>query len=338
MTIDGTTIPAGEKRRIEFPLYETVTGTRSTPVTVINGASDGPTFLVLAGCHPGEYNGIVSSIRLAADTEPDELSGQLIVVHAQNLPGLDARTGHNSPIDGVNMGRSFPVPGDVAEGTGNVSHQADAPTNQAARRIFDTFARSADAIVDLHGGEFFETLPPNIEYLLTGNSKTDDATREFARSFGIELLWEVPTGSIPEMPAYPGRGSIALEAGFLGIPGVFFEVGGEGKIDWSLVDLTLNGLRSSMTTIGMMAGLPEPVDHRLLIGGHVLFADRGGFAKYDVCAGQQVASGELLGSIFNFSGETIQTLHAQTDSVMMNVGTKGAVNPGDMMFVMGNIQ
>ncbi len=337
MTIEGTTIAAGEKRRLSFPLYETVTGVRSTPVTIARGATDGPCLLVLAGCHPGEYSGMVSAIRFAKELDPALIAGTVVIVHAQNLPGLDARSGHLSPIDGVNMGRAFPVPGERAEGTGNVSHQADSPTHRAARAIFESFVRECDAVVDLHGGEFFETLPPNIEYLLTGNDELDNRTREFARSFGIEWLWEVPTGSIPEMPTYPGRGSVALEAGFLGKPGVFFEVGGEGKIDWSLVDLTVRGLHSCMRFMGMAEGEPLPVEHRLLIGGHVYFAGRGGFCRYEVEAGQEVSAGERLGYIFGFDGETIEEFHAPVDVVMTNVGTKGAVNPGDMLFVMGNV-
>lgn len=337
MTIGDTTVAAGEKRRLSFELYETITGVRSTPVTVARGPSDGPTLVVLAGCHPGEYNGIVSAIRFAAALDPAEISGTVVVVHAQNLPGLDARVGHNSPIDGVNMGRAFPVPGVAAEGTGNVSHQADSPTHRAARRIFDTFVRGADAVVDLHGGEFFETLPPNIEYLPTGDDKVDAATREFARSFGIELLWEVPAGSIPEMPTYPGRGSVAMEAGYLGIPGVFFEVGNEGKIEPDLVDLTVAGLQRCMRVLGMSPGRIDSVPHRTLVGGHVLFAGRGGFCLYEVEAGQEVRRGERLGTILDFTGETIEEFHAPAHSILTNVGTKGAVNPGDMLFVMGNV-
>ena len=337
MIIDNQTVAAGEKRRLSFALYETVTGVRSTPVTVCRGHADGPTMLVLAGCHPGEYNGIVAAIRFANRLDPATVRGAVIIVHAQNLSGLDARSGHLSTIDGVNMGRAFPVPGAAAEGAGNVSHLADSPTHRAARRIFETFVPLCDYVVDLHGGEYFETLPPNVEYLLTGNDAVDDATRAFAASFGIELLWEVPNGSIPEMPTYPGRGSIALEAGYLGKPGVFFEVGGEGKIEWNFVDLTVAGLERSARVVGILDGEVEPVACRTLVGGHVLFAGRGGFCDYQVEPGQEVAEGERLGVIFDFTGETVEEFTAPSRAVLTNVGTKGAVNPGDMLFVMGNV-
>ena len=66
--------------------------------------------------------------------------------------------------------------------------------------------KKSDYLVDMHGGELNEWLVPNIEILMCGDDETDEKTRNFARAFGFDLVWELSVGSIPEMPNYPGVG------------------------------------------------------------------------------------------------------------------------------------
>lgn len=326
----------GTKVHLDLPVAETAAGPVTVPMTVVCGTGEGPTLAVTAACHPGEYNGVLASVLLAKETEPADLAGTLAVVHAQNIFGLALKAGHKSPVDGVNFGHAFPVPGQVVEDPGAVSHQSRSVSHRIAETIFHQVVLASDAVIDLHGGEFFETLPPNIEYLPIGRPDIDERTRAFARTFGIPVLWEVPAGTIPEMPAYPGRGSAVLEAAHYGIPGVFFEVGGEGKVEEDLVRLTVDGMKSAMRGMGMLSGHPIAVRHRVLVGGHVLFAARGGISRPAVVAGQEVAAGEYLGHIMDLRGAVVEEFHAPQAAVLTNVVVRGAANPGDMLYVLGN--
>ncbi len=337
--LDGVAVEPGTRRSWQLPAGETVTGPIGVPVTVLAGASPGPTLAVTAACHPGEYNGVMASIELARRVNPEQLKGNVLIVHVQNVPGVQAKATHVSPIDGVNMGGAFPVPGNVIELTGAVSHQTKSPTHQIAQRIFEEVILRADAYVDLHGGEAFESLPPTIGYFPTGNHELDEKTRELASVFGFRLLWEVPQGTIPEMPTYPGRGSAVMEAGMQGIPSVLCEVGGEGKLEEDLVELTVNGLLRVLAYLGMTDEEPEQeaAEFVTLVGGHVLFAGRAGLFLSAVRAGEEVRQGQRLGRIINLAGDEVEQFYAPQDAVLTNVVTRGIANPGDMLFVMGNV-
>jgi uncharacterized protein len=338
MTIDGVTVDPGTRQSWELPVAETVTGAIRAPITVVAGASAGPTLAVTAACHPGEYNGILASIELARRVSPEALRGTIVIAHVQNVPGVQAKIGHISPIDGVNMGAAYPIPGETIELAGNVSHQTKSPTHQVAEKLFDEVILRADAYVDLHGGEFFESLPPNIEYAVTGNEDVDTRIRQLARAFGFPLLWEVPSGSIPEMPGYPNRGAAVVEAAMRGIPSVMCEVGGEGKLEEELVELTIEGLLRALAFLGMIDGQGGGAESPLsLVGGHVLFASRAGFFLSRVRPGEEVREGQVLGRLVDLSGEEVEQFRAPENAVLTNVVTRGIANPGDMLFVMGNL-
>jgi predicted deacylase len=197
----------------------------------------------------------------------------------------------------------------------------------------------ADAYIDLHGGEFFEVVPPNIEYFITDDPEVNERIRAFARAFGFPVLWEVPDGSIPEMPAYPGRGSCVLEAGNKGIPAVLCEIGGEGRVEEHLVEQTVSGVLRGLAHLGMIddapaGGVSEPTT---LVGGHVLFSQRAGIVLSSVAAADQVEEGQLLGRIMDLTGEYVEEFRAPEDGILLNVVTRGIANPGDMLYVLGNL-
>lgn len=336
MEIGGIRLERGEKRAWQMPVGETALKTVAVPCTAIRGVNDGPTLVLTAGCHPMELNGILSTVRLAGRIDPQQLSGTVVMVHVQNVFGFELKRGHVSPLDGINMARAFPVEGRTVEEIGSVSHQAKSLTYMAAETIFNRIVRHADLLVDLHGGELHEWLAANIEILPIGREDIDRRTRELARAFGFDILWEVPYGTIPQMPTYPGRGSVVREAAELGIPGVFCEVGSEGRLEEPLVELTINGLLNVMRTYRMLPGEPIRKEPEVYSGGNVLFASRAGlFLNYSKPA-DRLTKGQLLGRVVNLQGETIEEFHAPGAGVMTNTITLGVVNPGDMLYVIGD--
>lgn len=68
MTICGLEIKRGTKLRTMLPVPDTMT---KIPLTVINGVEEGPTLLITAGIHGGEYPGIAAAIELGRDIEPE---------------------------------------------------------------------------------------------------------------------------------------------------------------------------------------------------------------------------------------------------------------------------
>lgn len=308
------------------------------PVTVINGVEEGPTVVITAGVHPNELIGQATTVRLAKELEPEDIAGTLIFVHIENPMGLQFKYANRSPLDNVNMNSVFPTGMETGEDMGKDSlHLGISPTKQAAERIFHTFISLADWHVDMHGGELFEDLDFNIEILPIG-TEVDEKTRMLARMFKSEKIWEVPQGTIPQMPNYPGRGSAVAEANHRGIPSVFFEIGGEGRLDKDLVDQSCDALRNMMMCVGMLKGNPVYVEPVVYSGGNVLFAQQGGLHYINIKSGDLVYEGQELGYTVNWEGEVISRDICPCDGLMTNMVVHGGVEPGDMLYVIANKQ
>lgn len=77
LSVCALTICRGSKLRTMLP----VPGTEiEIPLTIINGAFDGPTLLVTAGIHGGEYPGIAAAMELGRSLDPQEIHGSLIML------------------------------------------------------------------------------------------------------------------------------------------------------------------------------------------------------------------------------------------------------------------
>lgn len=336
MIIDNREIPSGSKVKWNFLAAQMTVNKIEVPVTVINGVKSGPTVVITAGVHPNELIGQAATVQLSNEISPEEVSGTLILVHMQNPMGLQFKYANRSPLDNVNMNSVYPTGLEQGEDMGRDSlHLGISPTKQAAERIFNNFIRLADWHVDMHGGELLEDLDFNIEILPIGEA-VDEKTRALARMFKSEKIWEVPQGTIPQMPTYPGRGSAVAEANHLGIPSCFFEIGGEGRLDQKLVDQAKDALRNMMMCVGMLDGEPVQVEPTVYSGGNVLFAQYGGLHFINVKSGDLVYKGQELGYTMDWDGKIIHRDICPCNGLMTNMVVHGGVEPGDMLFVIAN--
>lgn len=336
MIIDNREIKKGEKIKWNFLAAQMTVNRIEIPVTVINGVKDGPTVVITAGVHPNELIGQAATVLLAKELSPEEVAGTLIFVHIENPMGLQFKYANRSPLDNVNMNSVFPTGEEKGEDMGKDSlHLGVSPTKQAAERIFETFISLADWHVDMHGGELFEDLDFNIEILPIGEP-VDEKTRALARMFMSEKIWEVPQGSIPQMPNYPGRGSAVAEANHRGIPSCFFEIGGEGRLRKEQVEQACKALRNMMMCVGMLEGTPVYVEPTVYSGGNVLFAQKGGLHYINIESGDLVYEGQELGYTMDWDGNVIHRDICPCNGLMTNMVVHGGVEPGDMLFVIAN--
>lgn len=337
MEIEHTRVEPGEVKTFELEAGETALGPVRIPCTVVAGAEKGPRVAVTAACHPMELNGVMTAARLAKEIDPEQLSGTVAIVHVQNVFGFMMRRGHISPLDGVNFGTAFSSHRAAVEEVGSVSHQGMSVSHQIADCVFENFLKDADYLIDLHGGELHESLMANIEILPAGDEETNERTREFAAAFGFDHVWEVPVGSIPQMPSYPASGSAVIESMRLGIPAVYCEVGSEGRLEESLVDFTVQGILNAMRFLNMLPGEHETRKPMTLVGGNVLFAGRGGLFVAKCEAGDTLEEDQVIGEICDIRGDLLEALRCPARGVLTNVNTLGVVNPGDMLFVIANL-
>lgn len=145
--IRGLEVERGNKLRTCLPVLDT---TIEIPITIINGRNDGPTLLITAGIHGGEYPGIAAAMELGRDITPEDISGCLIMMHPVNIQGFWARRAFVVPEDGKNLNREFP--GDV---NGTLSQKT-------AWLLSQHFFPLADFYVDMHSGDIHEELHPYV--------------------------------------------------------------------------------------------------------------------------------------------------------------------------------
>lgn len=337
MYIGKTQIKRGEITEFELEAAETALGPVRIPCTAIRGSRPGPTVAITAACHPMELTGVMATVRLVRQLEPGDVRGTILIVHVQNIFGFMMRRGHVSPLDGVNMGTAFSARRSEVEESGRVSHQGRSLSHQIADCVFQNFVSEADYLIDMHGGELHESLMTNVEILPIGDKELDQRTRAFAASFGFRHVWEVPRGSIREMPSYPSGGSAVFEAMKLGIPAVYCEVGSEGRLEESFVSIAVEGVLNALRFVKILSGNTADNKPTILVGGHVLFAGQGGLFMASSKAGDSLAKDQIIGEITSIRGEVLERFRCPEAGVLTNVNTLGVVNPGDMLYVIGNI-
>ena len=149
LKVCGLTIERGTKLRTYLPVPDTNV---KIPLTIINGDQDGPTLLITAGIHGGEYPGIAAAMELGRDIEPEHVAGCLIMMHPVNIQGFWARREMIVPEDGKNLNRVFP-----GDPMGTLA-------DKTAYLISNNFFSIADFYVDMHSGDIHESLHPYVYY------------------------------------------------------------------------------------------------------------------------------------------------------------------------------
>jgi uncharacterized protein len=124
--------------RLPHSTHESSGGWIPIPVTSIKNGT-GPRMLLTAGTHGDEYEGQIILSELGRLIDPDDVSGQIIIIPMLNFPAAQAGL-RTSPIDDGNLNRCFP--GD-ANGP---------PTQIIAHYVETCLLPGSDFMIDLHSG------------------------------------------------------------------------------------------------------------------------------------------------------------------------------------------
>ena len=204
LKVCGLTIERGTKLRTYLPVPDTNV---KIPLTIINGENDGPTLLITAGIHGGEYPGIAAAMELGRDIEPEHVTGCLIMMHPVNIQGFWARREMIVPEDGKNLNRVFP--GDT---TGTLA-------DKTAYLISNNFFSIADFYVDMHSGDIHESLHPYVYNPGQPTPEVEKKSRTVARVLEMEYMVRSPAPGGDYPPAARTGGFFALRGNCTG-PGL----------------------------------------------------------------------------------------------------------------------
>lgn len=175
------------------------------PHVILCGDDTGPTILITAGIHSAEYVGIQAAIELSNELSPAELHGTAVIIPLANRSGFENRTMSMVFEDGKNLNRVFP--GDSSGST----------ADRLAHVIFESFIKNADAYIDLHSGDGYESLVPYVYYLAESPaSKTAWEMTECVRTDYV-VPSQCRTGGAYNLASIHGIPSILIERGQLSL-------------------------------------------------------------------------------------------------------------------------
>ncbi len=287
-------------------------GDASYPMVVVAGATPGPTVALVAGIHGDEYEGPAALWRVREKLHPARLHGRVVMVPVAHTAAFAAGT-RESPVDRVNLARCFP--GDP-EGT---------ITLRLAHDLFETVARAADVLVDLHSGGVRYAFLPVAGFYGAGQgiaAATAARSLDLAQAMGLPWLWRLPARA----------GVLSCEAARLGVAVTGCEAGGRGGCLDSDVAAYATGVLHVLAHAGVLEPAPDRpprLGHTHFLDGDFALSPMAGFLEPCVALGTRVAAGTALARIRGLDGSDGIELSAQADGVVMAERHLRAIHVGE---------
>lgn len=308
MIIGGQKIPLGKTTDVRLKVSETYFGDAvSIHLQVIRARRPGPTVFVTAAIHGDELNGVGVVHDLLFDDELKLKCGTLILIPVVNVFGFE--NGERYLPDRRDLNRSFP-------GSANGSL-----ASRLANSIFKTVVKHCDYGIDLHTAAAQRTNYPNVRGRLS-----DPKVRRIAEAFGSELIIN---GAGPD-------GSFRYEATAAGCPTICVEAGEPWKMEPTIVQFGVRGVRNVLINLGLMEGeIMRPPYQTKITSTRWLRAQLGGILRFHVAPGQVVHKGQPIASNYTLLGRQQNTLTAPTEGIVLGMTTLPTVKPGEPICHLG---
>ena len=281
------------------------------PFLCVEGGQAGPTLALSGAIHGDEYEGPAALFRFLDSLASVVLRGRVIAIPVANPPAFRAIS-RTSPVDGANLARVFPGDG------------AGSATAQVAAVIERELIARADFFIDLHTGGVRYAMPA-----MAGYYTHDPRSLAAARAFGAPVIWGHDV--IP-----PGRTLSSCLA--RGVPFLYTEGRGGGRVDPGDTDCFERGLRNVARHLGMMGGeLEGERQSRHLLGdGNV---DLGAPCRHDgffvpsVQLLEPVRAGDLIGRVLDYDGAVLSEHRAQQAGLIAMIRLCPSVLAGEPLFL-----
>ncbi len=298
----GHHIRPGENVDLFLPISETYTGDQiRMPVNVIHSENEGPVIFVTAAIHGDEINGTGIIHDFLFSDNLNLLSGTLILVPVVNVFGFETNARYMP--DRRDLNRSFP----------------GSPTGSLASRLANVLMSEITSIcdmgIDLHSAAAQRTNYPNVR-----GDMTNPTVKELAKAFGCAL---VVNGKGP-------LGSFRRESTRMGCPTVILEAGESFKIEPSVLNIGVQGIRNTLIHFGMLDGEFQHPPYRVIVRKTTwLRAKVAGILKFHVAPGTFVEEGQAIATNYSIFGKEQNTLISQTHGIVLGMTTMPAVKPGE---------
>jgi uncharacterized protein len=303
-------IPPGEDRALHLAVSESYSGmTIRIPLFVRRGIGDGPALFVTAAIHGDELNGTGAIRELIRRDDMRPQAGTLILVPVVNILGFDRHQRYLP--DRRDLNRCFP------------GSRSGSLAARLARTIFQQIVSRCDYGIDLHTAAIRRTNYPNVRA-----DTTDPRVRDLAEAFGCEVILNTAG---PE-------GSFRREACAAGCPTIVLEAGEVWKVESTVVESALRGVRNAMIHLGMRRGQPQPASFQATVSKTKwVRSEKGGFLEFHVAPGDVVRQGMPLATTSSLLGEERSTLVAPFTAIVLGMTTLPATSPGEPVCHLGRL-
>jgi predicted deacylase len=296
--LGGFEVAAGQRADIRLDIAEGP-GSPATfvPVTVLQGLSEGPVVLMVAGVHGYEFTPVLAAQRLADEIDPADLRGTLVIVRVAHVAAFEARSPYVNPNDRKNLNRSFPGSPEGSQ------------SERIAHLLSSTLIPTADFVMDVHSGDGAEWLDAFIG-VYSGPLSTDyDKALAVAEAFGFP---NIVTYAMNTQAQVDRTRSLNRQAVAQGLPTVLVEIGENGSRDERHVEAIVTGVRRALSTLGVMEPQPAApsVSPRYFEGTTSVPAAHSGIWEPVTRRGRDVTAGERLGEIRGYDGTILETVLA----------------------------
>ena len=299
------TVEPGTSARVELPVARLFIGSfLSLPVTVVNGAGDGPWLWLDAAIHGDELNGMEIIRRALEVIDPAELNGVVIAVPVVNVFGFVQQSRYLP--DRRDLNRSFP----------------GSPRGSLASRLAHLFMEQVVSRcrygIDLHTGSNHRTNLPQIRGQLA-----DPETRRIAEAFAAPLMF-----TAAEIP-----GSLRTAARKRGAHMIVYEAGEPLRFDEAAIRIGVDGVLRVLAAIGMRPHVDEvpPAPSFEAASSSWVRAPRSGIFHLNTRTGETVKRGQQLGFLTTPFGESTIPVKAPHESVVIGHTSNPLVYRGDAL-------
>lgn len=298
----GHRVKPGERTDIFLQVSETYTGDAvRMPIHIIRGREKGPTVFVTAAIHGDEINGtgIIHDFLFS-----DNLilrAGTLILIPVVNVFGFESNVRYLP--DRRDLNRSFP-----GSRTGSLA-------SRLAYVMMHQIVSVSNLGIDLHSAASQRTNYPNVR-----GDMSNPRVKELAKAFGCALM---VNGKGP-------IGSFRKEATRRGCPTIILEAGEPFKIEPSVLEIGVQGIRNCLVHYGMLEGSVQPPPFQAIIRETGwLRAKVAGILKFHVAPGAFVEKGQSIATNYSILGKEQNTLKARSNGIILGMTTMPAVKPGE---------
>ncbi|QDT33001.1 succinylglutamate desuccinylase/aspartoacylase family protein [Thalassoglobus polymorphus] len=303
-------VSPGETKDVEVRFSESYSGMNlNIPIQIRRGIEPGPTIFITAAVHGDEINGTGAIRRLITEESIQLKKGNLILVPVVNVLGFERHSRYLP--DRRDLNRSFPG---SAKGS---------QTSRMARFVFEQIVSRSDFGIDLHTASVRKTNFPNVRADLSNPDLV-----KLTHAFGCPLTIN---DAGPE-------GSLRRSACDAGCPTFILEAGEVWKVESSVTEQSVRGLKNVFISLGMIDGEVEVPPYRTIIEStRWVRSDTAGFLQFHVAPGDFVSTGSPIVTTSSLLGQVRQVIESTEDGIILGMTTLPMTAPGEPVCHIGLI-